>query len=405
MENNWRIADLIKKHLQEEITDGERKELEAWLSESDANRQFFQRFDNPAYIAHELQLMSRADTEAALASFLQSIGAGQKSIARMSWKRWTIAASLLLVISTAAWLVIRTNAPHPIIAQQPPVVAKDIPAGTDKAVLTLADGRKIALDSAANGQLARQGNAKVIKAGGQLKYSNEAGAAPGPAVAYNSISTPRGGQYQLVLQDGTKVWLNAATVFRFPAAFTGSERRVELSGEGYFEVARSGKPFKVIVPAGPSKPAEEIDVLGTHFNVMAYNEEPQSKTTLLEGKVSITSGLRTTNNEQRTTILSPGQQAQQASSGAVNVDGHADIEQAVAWKNGMQSFHDADIKTIMRQVSRWYDIDVAYKGDIPEIGLTGKIPRSISLKRLLEALELNSSLHFQLADGKVTVTP
>jgi len=399
MENNWRIADLVKKHLQEEITDMERHELEAWLAESDANRRFFQRFEDTAYVASELALMSRADTETALAKTLERIGAAPKPVVRIHWTRWMIAASTLLILSTAAWLVIRTNAPHPIIAQQPAQAVKDIPAGTDKAILTLADGSHIVLDSAANGQLAKQGAANVSKSNNRLVYNTAAGV-PHPGsqgVSYNMVSTPRGGQYQLVLHDGTKVWLNAASTLRYPAAFGGKERRVELVGEGYFEVAHNKTPFIVATPATAAKPAQEVQVLGTWFNVMAYNDEPQTKTTLLEGKVKVAvSGKETT--------LSPGQQAQ-LFNGALTTDERADTDQAVAWKNGMQSFKDADIKTIMRQVSRWYNIDVAYKGEIPELGLTGKIPRSISLKKLLEALELNSSLHFQLADGKLTVTP
>lgn len=399
MENNWRIANLIKKHLQDEMTTAERADLEAWLSESEANRQFFQRFEDPAYVARELQLMSTADTEAALARTLEQLGVTEKPVVGMGWKRWAIAASVLLVIATGAWLVLRTNAPQSIAVKPPEAPVKDVAPGTDKAILTLADGSHILLDSAANGKLASQGSTQVVKSGAQLKYSGKATeGALDLGLSYNTVSTPRGGQYQLVLQDGTKVWLNAASTLKFPTAFTGAERTVELSGEGYFEVTPNKKPFKVITPA------ETVEVLGTHFNVMSYTDEPQSKTTLLEGKVSVLPA-RPTNNDQRSTLLLPGEQAQLNKSGAIKVEAHADIEQAVAWKNGMQSFKDADIKTIMRQVSRWYNIDVAYSGDIPEIGLTGKIPRTISLKKLLEALELNSSLHFQLTDGKVTVTP
>jgi ferric-dicitrate binding protein FerR (iron transport regulator) len=399
MENNWRIADLVKKHLQEEITGIERHELETWLAQSDANRRFFQRFEDPAYVAQELELMGRADTETALARDLERLGLQAKPVIRLHWKRWMVAASVLFVISTVAWLVIRTNAPHAVLAKQSANTVKDIPAGTDKAILTLADGSRIVLDSAANGQLAKQGAASVSKNNNRLVYNTNANhPSGGQGVSWNTVSTPRGGQYQLVLQDGTKVWLNAASILRYPAAFTGQERKVELNGEGYFEVMHNKTPFIVVVPATAAKPAQEVRVLGTQFNVMAYADEPQMKTTLLEGKVKVAA----VNKEM---ILSPGQQALLAPSGALKIDDHADTDQAIAWKNGMQSFKDADIKTIMRQVSRWYNVDVAYSGDIPEIGLTGKIPRSISLKKLLEALELNSSLHFQLADGKLTVTP
>ena len=419
MENNWRIADLIKKHLQDELTEDERMELDAWVSQSEANRQFFHRFEDPAYVARELQLMSMADTDTALAKTLEQLGLREETRVRPLFRKYAVAAAVLLVISTAAWWFLHTKPNHNNIAVVPPAAAKDVAAGTDKAILTLADGSRILLDSAANGQLAKQGAVQVLKKDGQLKYSPAyAKASAGDAaVIYNTVSTPRGGQYQLVLQDGTKVWLNAASTLKFPTSFSGKERKVELSGEGYFEVAPvtpEGGHQKIAFKVVTDK--QEVEVLGTHFNVMAYNDEPQAKTTLLEGKVRVSAttgpdaskskdGQRTAANGQRTTILSPGQQAQLAQSGSIKVDDHADIDQAVAWKNGMQSFHDADIQTIMRQVSRWYNIDVQYEGNIPSVELTGKIPRTISLKRLLEALELNSNLHFQLANGKVTVTP
>jgi len=415
MENNWRIADLVKKHLQDELTEEERGELNAWIAESDANRQFFQRFEDPAYVARELELMGMADTDTALAKTLEQLGLQPKPAVRMVWRKYAVAAAVLLVIATTAWLLLEPTTSHDIAAVKQPAAIKDVAAGTDKAILTLADGTRIVLDSAANGQLAKQGAVQVLKKDGQLKYNRESRAAGhDESIAYNTVSTPRGGQYQLVLQDGTKVWLNAASTFKFPTSFTGKERKVELIGEGYFEVTPltpkggQGKiPFKVVVPPGPQNGlGAEIEVLGTHFNVMAYNDEQQLKTTLLEGKVRVSAG-QDPNSPFRGAggILLPGQQAQLNPLGAIKIDDHADLDQAVAWKNGMQSFHDADIQTIMRQVSRWYNVDVHYEGTIPTVELTGKIPRNVSLKHLLEALEINSSLHFDLADGKVTVRP
>lgn len=408
IEKNWRIAELIKKHLREEMTADERTELNNWVTESDANRQFFNRFEDKEYVAAELEAISRADTNATLNRTLSILGvepaaapamAGKQSVARISWLRYAAAATVVLALATGGYFLLKGwhNSTAPVATTTAP--AQDVPAGSNKAILTLADGSQVVLDSAANGQLAQQGKMNVIKQDGQLKYNSGKGADMS-AVLYNMVQTPRGGQYQLVLQDGTEVWLNAASTLKYPAAFTGRERVVELTGEGYFEVAhRDHVPFKVIVPGG-----QEVEVLGTHFNIMAYKDEPQIRTTLLEGRVRVQSET----GNQPSAVLSPGQQAQLSASGGIKVDKDADTEQALAWKNGLQSFKNAELPAIMRQVSRWYNVDVVYQGAAPSMGgLNATIPRSTSLQHLLHALELNNDqLHFKVekVEKKTTVT-
>jgi ferric-dicitrate binding protein FerR (iron transport regulator) len=350
--------------------------------------------------------MSRADTDASLSRTLDILGVEKKQPVRLVWMRYAVAAALLLAIATGGyfWLKARSGNTPPIAKNTAP--AQDVPAGGDKAILTLADGSQIVLDSAANGDLAQQGSIKVQKLNGQLKYSvGHSDDVYAAGTAYNTVRTPRGGQYELVLQDGTKVWLNAASTLKYPTAFNGRERIVELTGEGYFEVkpltpkGGQGKiPFKVLVPGG-----QEVEVLGTHFNIMAYKDEPLMRTTLLEGSVRV----HAMTGDQKPTLLAPGQQAQISSSGAVLVDQNADVDQAVAWKNGFQIFHNADLPTILRQVSRWYDVDVEYQTKaFPEMGLDGTIPRSVSLQNMIKVLELNNDqVHLKLENNKIIVLP
>jgi len=273
----------------------------------------------------------------------------------------------------------------------------DVAPGGNKAILLLADGSSIILDSAAKGTLAQQGNTEISKTGdGSLLYN--AGISSS-AVLYNTLSTPRGGQYQITLPDGTKVWLNAASSLRYPTAFLGKQREVELNGEAYFEVAplihKGGEKIPFIVHANPSsgKGGMKVEVLGTHFNVMAYNDENSIRTTLLEGSVKVI-------KENEASMLKAGQQAAFIKQeDKINIISNPDLELAVAWKNGYTSFRSADIKTIMRQVARWYDVDIVYESDIPERTFTGEVPRDSRLSELLKIFEA-SNIHF-IIEGKV----
>jgi len=253
------------------------------------------------------------------------------------------------------------------------------------------------LDTAGAGVLAKEGNTKLVKTSdGKLQY--EAGSNTAALNLYNTVTTPRGGQFQLTLPDGTRVWMNAASSLRYPVAFTGNVRMVELSGEAYFEVAHNaGKPFNVTINSGlAERKGASVEVLGTHFNVNAYDDEPAVKTTLLEGKVK----MRTANNDKTATLI-PGEQSQLDHEGNLKIIENADIEQAIAWKNGMLQLTSADMQTIMRQIARWYNVEVKYESAVPAGHISGKVPRNLSLQQMLKALEM-SGMHFRLeaSEGK-----
>ncbi|WP_183565218.1 FecR family protein [Mucilaginibacter sp. SP1R1] len=306
---------------------------------------------------------------------------------------WVKMAAAILLFSLPV-LYFLNNGRHKanvLVAQNKPS-QNDVKPGGDKAILTLSDGSRIVLNSARNGTIAQQGNAQIMKlADGHIAYNKTSANAAAPV--YNTMTTPRGGKYDLLLSDGTKVWLNAASSITYPIAFTGTERRVTITGEAYFEVAKNKKmPFKVNVNG-----QEEVQVLGTHFNIMAYDDEAAVKTTLLEGSVKIV-------KNNITGMLKPGQQAQLTAAGKLSIVDDADITEVMAWKNGQTLFVNQDIKSIMRQVSRWYDIDVQYQGDVPARLFTGGISRESNLSVLLKILELNH-IHFKVTDKNIIVTP
>ena len=266
----------------------------------------------------------------------------------------------------------------------------DVSPGGDKAILTLADGSSIILDEAQNGTLAQQGSSKIIKLDGKLMY-DQANKNSGEVV-YNTISTPSGGQYQLELPDGSMVWLNSTSSIHFPTAFVGKERRIEITGEAYFEIAKNpDMPFIVSVNGA------EVRVLGTHFNVNAYSDEENIKTTLLEGSVRFVHG-------NSTSLLKPGQQSQLSTDGVVNVVSNVDVEKVVAWKNGMFDFENAGIETVMRQLSRWYDVAIEYRGKSDDLFIA-EMRRNIKLSDALKALELTGKVKFEIQGRKIIVMP
>lgn len=313
---------------------------------------------------------------------------------RRTWFR--AAAAVLLVLVAGSYFILRnpaTKAPQ-LAKTILPVPAADILPGGNKAVLTLADGSTIILDSAANGILGTQGNMKIEKLENGLLAYNLDGKwiTENDAAFYNTIRTPRGGQYQVTLSDGTRVWLNAASSIRFPVFFTGKERRVEVTGETYFEVAKNAaKPFHV--NAGNT----EVEVLGTHFNVNAYEDESAIKTTLLEGKVKVTGAA------QAARFLQPGQQSGVTKNGEISVNRHADTEEAVAWIKGRFQFNSADLRSMLRQIARWYDVDVEYRGNV-DLHFTGQLTRSERVNKLFEKLEMTGEVHFRVEGRKIIVT-
>ena len=276
--------------------------------------------------------------------------------------------------------------------------AQDIGPGRDKAILTLSDGSKIILNDAKNGELARQAGISVIKTDdGQLIYTiSDAGSTGDNKVAYNTIETPRGGQYQVNLPDGSKVWLNAASSLVYPTQFKGNERNVKVSGEAYFEVTpNKDMPFRV------KSRNQIIEVLGTHFNVNAYTDESVVRTTLLEGLVSIKPD-SSTGLENK--VLKPGQESLLGKNG-IKIQ-EADIEGVTAWKNGDFVFKEESLVSVMRKVSKWYDVDVSYEKGINEnLIFSGLVSRSRNISAILSNMELTGKVHFKIEGRRIIVMP
>jgi transmembrane sensor len=293
------------------------------------------------------------------------------------WAKLLVAALILVLLSVGTYFI--KNQDTPVLYSQ---YHGELTPGGNKATLTLADGTKVSLTDAANGKVAEQAGVSIRKTvDGQLLYelkeispSSREGKSP---VLYNTISTPAGGQYQVILPDGTHVWLNAASSLKYPSSFVAlKERRVELKGEAYFEVAKVNIQ-SVPIPFIVSSRKQEVEVLGTHFNINSYEDEGISATTLLEGSIKVR---RPEVFEQ---IISPGEQALAGQDLKVI---QVDPNTAVAWKNGLFKFENADIYTIMKQFSRWYNVDVAYEGKIPNNKFTGEVYRNMDASKALKIL-------------------
>ncbi|ARS40031.1 hypothetical protein CA265_10380 [Sphingobacteriaceae bacterium GW460-11-11-14-LB5] len=312
-----------------------------------------------------------------------------RSLKMVMVKRFAIAASIILCFSLGLYFIVQRNATSLTAKTE----LKDILPGGHQAVLTLADGTVVDLDDAKNGQIANQNGIIIRKAkNGQLEYIIKEIPNAAAISGSNTIATPRGGQYQVSLPDGTKVWLNAATTLKYPYAFAKNERVVELNGEAYFEVSKDHtRPFRV------KTDAQTVEVLGTHFNVNAYGDEPMVKTTLLEGAVKVSAASATVN-------LHPGEQSQfNAYNARLSVNQQVDIDKEMAWKNNIFSFDNDDLQTVMRQISRWYDVDVVYQGKIRPEKYVGEIPKNSNLAEVFKILELNH-VHIEVKGKILTVS-
>ncbi|WP_298709633.1 FecR family protein [Chitinophaga sp.] len=305
---------------------------------------------------------------------------------RRTWLPWTAAAAVLL-IAGSTWFL-RPSAE--VEAPQSPIAAIDVPAPANKPTLTLGNGTVLDLSEHSDGALAQQGGSAVSKEESMLVY--EPGH-DGAQAVMNKLSVPKGVQYRIVLSDGTKVWLNAASELQFPSVFNGAQRQVTLVGEGYFEVAaNANKPF-VVQTGGP-----RIEVLGTAFNVKAYAEEPRVKTALLSGSVRVVAG------EGRSRLMHIGEVNAVGGDREIKIISESDAEQAVAWKDGVFSFRNEYIAEILLEIGRWYDVEIVYEGPVSHRRFTGKVSRSYSLSETLSVL-LASNLHFRQEGKKIIVMP
>jgi ferric-dicitrate binding protein FerR (iron transport regulator) len=322
--------------------------------------------------------------------------------------RWSVAAAAVIGICIVLSVIFFTENPAPKRVSGTHHLAgqRDIRPGGNKAVLTLAHGSKVLLDTAYNGSIAQQGNTKIIQVnGGLLTYeakSDDALRSSGRrheaqhSVSYNTLTTPRGGQYRLILPDGSKIWLNAASSIHFPTAFTGKDREVKVSGEAYFEIAPNpDMPFMVHIMSPDGQKEGTVKVLGTHFNINAYDDESVVRTTLLEGAVAIL-------YKNRSMQLSPGEQAIMQGMDSIKVLKDINLSEAIAWKNGLFDFEGNDIQSVMRQIARWYNITVKYE-NATSAHFMGTISRSANISEVLKMLELTGAVHFKVEGRTITV--
>lgn len=303
--------------------------------------------------------------------------------------RYAAAAIVLILLSGAGYLVWKKN--HQTL--NPPIaIQHDAPPGRNGAILTLAGGKQIVLDSAGSGELAEQGRMAIVKSNGQISYQPETANKGDNEVLYNTISTPRGRQFELVLSDGTHVYLNAASSITFPTVFTGNKRSVAITGEAYFDVVHHpSMPFVITVRG------TQVEVLGTRLNINAYDDEDNIKTTLLQGKVRVS-------EHSGAVLLQPGEQAQTGSLPLPRIIKDAPVDEVMAWKNGFFQFDGASVQTVMRQLSRWYDVDVSYQGATPDHRFVGKVGRDYNLSEVLAVLSA-SDVHFSIEGKKLIVKP
>lgn len=381
--DNTRIHYLSAQYLKKSLTETEQAEFQRLLHDPVHQEALQAAFEE---MAGELDMHVAQDKD--LLPLLERSLHSDRIPHRVRFlRRWVPAAAaaiLLLAAGAYLWTANRKDA-------LPTVEATVITPGKAGAILTLADGSQVVLDSLDNGVIANQNGARVVLRNGQLAYDPAENG--NGEIVFNTISTPKGRQFQVTLPDGTLVWLNAASSIRYPTVFSGEERKVEVTGEAYFEVAKNAKmPFRLNV-----NNKAEINVLGTHFNVNAYDNEKAIATTLLEGSVRVAANL------DQPVILQPGQQAQIAKAG-INVIENADIDKVIAWKNGLFHFEGATLAEIMRQLERWYDIEVVYEKGIPDIEFEGEMTRDVSLNGLLVMLG-KTEMHFRLEGRKLIVLP
>jgi ferric-dicitrate binding protein FerR (iron transport regulator) len=388
-----RIYYLLDVYISRNATAEEEDELMNWLIEAneDSELKSYMLSIWNAYSGSSNR--SPIDWDELYARVMQSSGEfAHSKVRNINWKRWIAAATVLMVFAVIAYKYLVPGLHQPVMAKidKPKDIA---PPSGNKAVLTLADGTKIEIDSSNNGTLATQGNVQIVKqSSGEISY---AGAAAGE-VSYNTLSVPRGSKpLNLVLEDGSRVWINVGSKLTYPTAFKGEERRVKMSGEAYFEIAHQAKtPFVV------EHQDIAIRVLGTHFNVNTYEDEAEELITLLKGSVQIT-------KNHVSQLLKPGQQASisQKSSDNIHVINDADLEEVMAWKEGKFRFNEnTDITAIMRQISRWYNVDIEYKGKINQ-RFWGSVSKNVNLSQVLKILEATGGVKFSVQGSKIIVMP
>ena len=360
------IKEILERYQSGNCTEEERIWVENWYL---------------SWLTGEFDL-SEEELMADLTSVKNKLPAIQRNT-KIYYRVAAVAAAVLLILGSAFYFFKNDIGP-----KKDATYAKISP-GSNKAVLTLSDGSQVVLDTTTNLASIDQYGVKITKdADGKLIYTSTS---TGKVVdAYNMVSTPKGGQYDIVLPDGTKVKLNAASTIRFPIIFSAGERNVEFEGEGYFEVTKDSKrPFRV------KSGKQTVEVLGTQFNINCYKDEPQIRTTLLEGSILLKGA--------EEVLLRPGEQGRTPHDAKKIHVMNVDVQTEVAWKNNLFFFENEPIINIMRQISRWYDVDVVYQNDVSDKKVWGSITRFSEISKVLEILELTGNIHFNVEGRRITV--
>lgn len=390
------LQSMFRKYLNGTATPEEKRLVEA----------LYDRFEKQPDILNSYSEQEKQSLEYRMESYLKNhIQHPTPTLPLTGWARWQqrlswrhIAAASVLVACLGGGYFYLNIHKQPISQVQ--ITPKDLTPGGDHAMLTLSDGSQIMLDNASNGMLAKQGEMTIHKVEpGLVAYSGKGLFAKNQ---FNTITAPTGGKYSVVLPDGSRAWLNAESSLKFPTAFAQNERKVAITGEVYFEIAPDKqKPFLVDVQG-----VQTIKVLGTHFNVNAYGDEAAVTTTLLEGSVIISAA----HTDAKAIQLKPGDQASLSSKGAIQVEKDVNTEKVIAWKNGFFQFEKANIKTVMRQLSRWYNVEVAYEGVPSDRTFSGKIARNVNASEALEILQF-TGVNFRVEQvgngakrGRIVVT-
>jgi transmembrane sensor len=419
MDQAFEIDPIVTKYVREEpLTAEEESLLQQWIASGTGRAELLERLrSDPEWTKTNLisiaelphtrvwdKLTSRlnaegvwldADSDAAAAG---AFVVPMERPTRPNWLRYAVAASVLVAVAGITYLFRFNHAAAPAVVVVAPPTPADVQPGGNKATLTLADGKVIDLDSAADGVLTSQGSTYVAKANGKLAYNIAASEKP-IVPTFNVLTTPRAGQFTLALPDGTHVWLNNASSIRYPVWFTGATREVELTGEAYFEVAKDAThPFRVrIRNSAVGADGGTVEVLGTSFNVMAYADENAERATLVDGSIRYV-------NKGSTTLLKPDDESVCSTKGDLQTLHHVNVDEITAWKNGFFHFEHTSLETTMRQLARWYDVTVVYQGTIAPQEFVGKIQRNMTLATVLKGLE-GDGVHFKLEGNQVTVTP
>jgi ferric-dicitrate binding protein FerR (iron transport regulator) len=399
IEKGSHIAALIVGDMQDKLTGDERQELETWLQEHGDNLSLYEELMDEEKLGNDLNELYTYDHNDAYEKLAQRLYPHEVTGKRVYFRiRWAMVAAVLVLVAGGItyFALNKTEKPKPratvVAHKKSPGVQPD----SKKAVLVLADGSSIVLNEMNDGDIARLENVVVLKnKNGQLEY--KISGSPALTTGSNTLRTPRGGEYQVLLEDGTKIWLNSASTLQFPVQFNASERRVVLTGEAYFEVA------SVMVPGTRHKKSfivnvdnMEVQAIGTSFNISAYKEDDRSQTTVVEGLVKV-------NRNKQSNLLTPGKKLIAADS-TVTVE-EADVKQEIAWKNGEFVFRNTSLKMVMNELTRWYDMDVVYEPGIPSLHFSGEIERASDITKALQMLEYTGGVTFTVSKRIITVHP